>query len=294
MLIVGDRQDPHVDAVLRVVGTPVSVIDAGSFASQPLTLTKNGLEVDGTLIAGRGWIRRLAPTTWVVSDDDATVESARRSAGLSTLAAVLHDERITWLSPIGALGVTENKPFQYRLAADAGAPVPEWLVTTDPTRAPRDAGWVTKPLGPGGLLSETGATIVPTTAFRPEHRSALSHAPFLLQRSVEARMHARVVTVCTNVYSASLDARGLPLDWRLSEDAHRSFTPRPVPDNIAALALAVAHTAGLGYSAQDWIRGVDDRWWFVDLNPAGQWLFLPEPTASKISRAIANFLTGAA
>jgi len=43
-----------------------------------------------------------------------------------------------------------------------------------------------------------------------------------------------------------------------------------VPDDIAALALAVAHTAGLGYGAQDWIRDGDGRWWFVDLNSVSE------------------------
>jgi len=43
-----------------------------------------------------------------------------------------------------------------------------------------------------------------------------------------------------------------------------------VRDDIAALALAVAHAAGLGYSAQDWIRDGEGRWWFVDLNSVSE------------------------
>lgn len=295
MLIVGDPEEPHTAAVLQELAEPAVVIDASSFACQPLTLTSAGIEVAGTLARGRGWIRRLAPPGWAdTAGGPTSVEAAERSAGLSALAAVLHDERIRWLTPIAELGVSENKPWQYRLAEGIGACVPEWVVTTDPNSGPRGGGWVIKPLGPGGFVSEDVAYVVPTTAFSDDHRPALARAPFMLQRIVPAAMHARVVTVGESVYSALLEADGLPIDWRMSADAHRAFTDTPVPDDVAALARCVARTAGLGYSAQDWIRGRDGRWWFIDLNPAGQWLFLPDPTANSITKAIADLLMGAA
>jgi hypothetical protein len=31
---------------------------------------------------------------------------------------------------------------------------------------------------------------------------------------------------------------------------------------------------------------------FIDLNPAGQWLFLPEPVSGAVARAIAEHLQG--
>jgi len=294
VLIVGDPEDPHVAAVLRALSEPAAVIDASSFASQPLTLTSTGIHVQGTSVRGRGWIRRLAPAGWADAADSATgVKAAERSAGLSALAAVLHDERIEWLTPIAALGVAENKPWQYRLAQGVGASVPEWVVTTDPDRAPRGEGWVIKPLGPGGFVSGNDAFVVPTTVFSDQHRPALTQAPFLLQRIVTAAGHARIVTVGEHVYSASLDADGLPLDWRMSAAAHRAFSDEPVPSDVAVLARRISQAAGLGYSAQDWICDSDDRWWFIDLNPAGQWLFLPATTADRITEAIADYLMGA-
>jgi hypothetical protein len=293
-LIVGESQDLHVQAVLEQLTRPATMLDASSFAERPVTVTERGLEVDGMLARGRGWLRRLAPSSWAPPVDDvASVASAERSAALSALAAVLHDERIEWLTPVGAVGVAENKPWQYRLAAGVGAPVPEWVVTTDPARAPVEVGWVAKPLGPGGFVTGEEGYVVPTTPFVPDQRQALSRAPFLLQRAVAAAAHARVVTVLDEVFSATLDARGMPLDWRMSPAGHGGFRPVPVPEGVAELALAVAGSGGLGYSAQDWICDTAGAWWFVDLNPAGQWLFLPEPVAGDVTRAIARFLSEA-
>jgi glutathione synthase/RimK-type ligase-like ATP-grasp enzyme len=218
---------------------------------------------------------------------------AERAAGLSALAALLHDERTQWLTPVNRLGRAENKPYQYRRAAARAVPVPEWLITTDSDQAPSDDGWVTKPLGPGSFMTDDGhAHVVPTSVFAPQTRLALAAAPFLIQRQITARSHARVVTVGEAVFSSTLPALGQPLDWRQSAGAHSGFTTRPAPGHVHALAVAAATACGVGYSAQDWIEDPEGSWWFVDLNPSGQWLFLPAPVATRVTEAIAQFLEG--
>jgi hypothetical protein len=151
---VGDHSDPHVSAVLAATRAKAHVIDAASFGLRPITITRERLEdVRQLVTATRGCIRRLAPASWTESLDANTLTAAERAAGLSALTAVLHDERIDWLTPVQRLGAAENKPYQYRRAASVNVPVPEWIITTDPSRAPEDDGWVTKPLGPGAFMA---------------------------------------------------------------------------------------------------------------------------------------------
>jgi hypothetical protein len=47
----------------------------------------------------------------------------------------------------------------------------------------------------------------------------------------------------------------------------------------------------VGYSSQDWIVTATGVSHFIDLNPAGQWLFLPNPGAREITDAIAEWLS---
>jgi hypothetical protein len=49
---------------------------------------------------------------------------------------------------------------------------------------------------------------------------------------------------------------------------------------------------GVAYSSQDWIDDGAPEPAFIDLNPAGQWLFLPESIAGAVTEAIAAHLTG--
>jgi hypothetical protein len=117
----------------------------------------------------------------------------------------------------------------------------------------------------------------------------LGPAPFLIQERLFAERHLRVVTVGDRVWVCELRADKLPVDWRKDADAHHQFVPTR-DERVERSATALAAAAQLGYSSQDWIVQ-DGEPFFVDLNPAGQWLFLPEPVASEVSAQIARWLT---
>lgn len=55
--------------------------------------------------------------------------------------------------------------------------------------------------------------------------------------------------------------------------------------------VTISRRLGLGYSSQDWILTPDYEEVLLDVNPAGQWLFLPESIGSEVSRAIATWLS---
>lgn len=269
-------------------------MDAATFLRSPVTISSDSVEVAGVNVApGPGWLRRLAPAGWAEAMSAPGAEGASRAAAMSALAALARDERFSWLTPLDRLGGAENKPYQYRRAAAAGVPVPSWIVTTDPDAIPRDGNWVTKPLGPGSFIDGDGnGWIVPTTVADLSEPEIITRVPFILQRQVNATIHARIVTVGQQAWSATLLADELPLDWRLSPAGHHGFTTTPVPENVRELALVASRAVGVGYSAQDWIQDEDGDWWFIDLNPAGQWLFLPEAVATPVTVAIARHIEG--
>ena len=60
-------------------------------------------------------------------------------------------------------------------------------------------------------------------------------------------------------------------------------------EKVGEQAVALARALGVGYSSQDWLVRGEDRL-FIDLNPGGQWLFLPDAVAQPVTEAIAGFL----
>ncbi|WP_326806064.1 hypothetical protein OIE49_36655 [Streptomyces sp. NBC_01788] len=305
-VVIGDLDDPHVEAVLqRLPRQATAVLDAATLpaalsrlspldsvvfdrSGQPVRLSRH--------VPARGWIRRLAPAGWDAGVELGGQAAARMAARMTTLAAVLRDAGLTWLCTVDALFTAENKIVQYRTAAALGVAAPATLVCGDPAVLAAELGepFIIKPLGPGNfagrdrsqhIVHAQEATGVALTGVD------LLDAPFLAQRKLHARTHLRVVTVNDRAWTAELDATGLPLDWRQADEAHHAFTASTRWPAVEHDAVRLAKHLNTGFSCQDWI--VDQAGpWFVDLNPGGQWLFLPESITEQVADSLAHWLQG--
>lgn len=303
-LIVGSRDDPHVSAVLHALSgrrtTPV-VVDAETLRTGRSHVTADRVIIEGVegatavMAASRGWLRRSSPPSWergvMLGSEDAAIQ-ASWLALLNAIGAVAH---VSWLTDPAVAALAENKMRQYATASRIGIRTPRTIVASD-----RDAvidylggEFVVKPLGPAQfdtpegtrvLLSETvtGSSVDPST---------WAAAPVIAQEKLVARRHLRVVTVAQRAWVGALDvAPDLPLDWRRDPRAHEGFRTAEDGDAIGALGLQLCHEMGVGFSSQDWLVSQDGRAYFLDLNPGGQWLFLP--FASDIAEAVATWLGG--
>lgn len=152
---------------------------------------------------------------------------------------------------------------------------------------------IATPLGPGHFHDGDDAWVVFATEVNADSRvlKDIASVPFVAQEILKAVRHYRVVTVGDRAWGAVLDARDLPVDWRAERRAHTSFRETALPDEVRSGALRIAGELQLGYSSQDWLE-TDSRCVLLDVNPGGQWLFLPEPVSDAVSRAIADWLRG--
>lgn len=304
MLLIGDPRDAHIAAVLaHLPRAGTAVLDAASLKEtlQQLDLQSIRLrDLDGaaleisSLAPQRGWIRRLAPPAWDHGVGLGSHRAAVLSARLSTLAALLRDPSILWLTPVDQLFAAENKIVQYRGAIEVGVPVPTTVISPDRSVLAAELGepFVMKPIGLGNFQGDGQQQRV---ALARDVRASdlenvdLLEAPFLAQSRVNATVHLRVVTVNEQAWMAELDATNLPRDWRQHTQAHYSFRAGSRWPGVRELAIRLAAFLGVGMSSQDWAVGKDGPV-FLDLNPGGQWLFLPSEVADPVTQAIAEWL----
>jgi hypothetical protein len=305
VILVGDGADPHVRAVAdRLPRAGTVIVDATTLhqvvqSVDPVRTILSDLAGGAVeLSAGnpaRGWLRRLAPAGW----DHAVVLGGHAAAVLSSrltlLAALLRDPALSLATPVDQLFAAENKLVQYRAAHEAGIRFPTTLVSGRPQDLTRRLGepFVLKPLGPGNFEDDGRQNVV---YVRPVHAADVADAdlldaPFLAQTLVTTRMHLRVVTVQDQVWVAELDGAGLPVDWRESPPAHHGFTASTSWPEVEHCAVRLAARLGVGFSSQDWVVD-DDGPMFLDLNPGGQWLFLPDAVTAPVARALADWLSG--
>jgi len=290
-LIVGDPADEHCAAVARVASDAANpLVISADTASDSLEWSNGVFLVEGEPVPPiRGWLRRLSPEGWTAGVVGGSEEAAVQKAKMLLLTAFLRHAPIDWLTGPRDAVVAENKLDQFAAASEAGARVPNTR-TTGRNLTAWDDETVVKSLGPGHFFDARGPRVVYTQLATPspDVLDALRRTPFLLQQRLFAERHHRVVTVHDTAWAASLDASA-PLDWRSESSSHGSFVAE---DNLALSekARSVARELRLGYSSQDWIE-TDHGLFLVDVNPGGQWLFLPDPMASEITSAIANWLT---
>jgi hypothetical protein len=303
VIIVGDGADPHVRAVADCLPTNGTVIVDATTLHQvvhsldPIKTTL--IDVAGEKVelnagnSSRGWLRRLAPAGWdhavVLGGHTAAVLASR----LTLLAAVLRDPALTLATPVDDLFAAENKLVQYRAAHEIGIRFPATLVSGRPRDLTQRLGepFVLKPLGPGNFEQDGCQKVV---YVRPVHAADIADtdlldAPFLAQSLINARTHLRVVTVGDQAWVAELDGADLPVDWRESPPAHHGFKASASWTDVEDAAVRLAARLGVGFSSQDWVVD-DDGPTFLDLNPGGQWLFLPDAVTTPVARTLADWL----
>lgn len=298
-ILIGSCADPHVAAVASVLGGQCVIVDAADLSNANyivnppavhLCVDKRSVQLEAGC---RGWVRRLSPPAWETGTILGSHDAAVKASWLSVVAAILRHPNVEWLSPFDSMNAAENKLTQGIAASRLGIRFPRTLVSNDPANLQgMSPPLVAKPLGPGHYRSDEGDWLTLFTerfdSSDPSQRDLMADTPFLIQEQIDAQAHLRIVTVHDQAWIFRLDAEGLPLDWRQEQRAHHSWERVSNPA-ASADALRLSASLGLGYTSQDWCETEGGRV-FLDLNPAGQWLFLPDVDAGRITHAIAMWL----
>ena len=300
-LLVGNESDAHLRTVadrLRERDVDPVVFDADTLTQINYSLSPHRLVIDGIVIAdgGRAWLRRAAPNRWSSGDRVGSVADVSFRARVRLIAAIARLGSREWVTGIDALQVAEDRIHQLAVASRLGIATPPTIVSSDPSKIELALGGdaVIKPLATGAFVNAEGEPrAVHTTPLTADLLASgeFGAAPFVAQARIEVRQHLRVVTAGSVVTTAALEAEMWPLDWRVADEAHYSWCRQESPE-VEAQAVRLAAELRVGFSSQDWLVPVSGPPMFIDLNPAGQWMFLPDDVADPITEHIVNFLSG--
>jgi hypothetical protein len=284
---------------MRDQGAPKPILlDTLSLQERPFAITLSHLEIGGFHLdlqdSSSGWLRRYAPSNWGSGIISGSLEAAVHRSFLTLVGSLSRLGNREWLSSIDDVLRAEDRLVQLEVAKALGISVPKSIVASSGDRAVDELGsrFVVKPLSLGYFQKDTGPMAVYTNEVLSDEAKSLnfSEAPFIAQEFIEAEHHYRVVTVLDKSWVGKLSAAGRPVDWRQQEQAHHEWEAAS-DDKCAEMAIRLSAAFGLGYSSQDWLVRGTQRF-FIDLNPAGQWLFLPDEISEPVTESIARFLSG--
>lgn len=203
-----------------------------------------------------------------------------------------------WLNAPAAIFLAEDKPRQLMLAHKLGFNVPFAHVTNDinAARSLTNTGpAVGKPLRLALLSGERERVIFTTRLERilDEDASAISMAPFIVQTEVIKKYDVRVTVVGAKVFATSIwsqEHEETQVDWRQGSRPDLRHEQIKLPPLVEQQCLDLLRELGLRYGAIDLICDREDKLWFLEINPNGQWAWIENMTGFPISSAIVDEL----
>jgi glutathione synthase/RimK-type ligase-like ATP-grasp enzyme len=203
-----------------------------------------------------------------------------------------------WISHHAAIAAAENKPRQLAAARRLGLRVPDTIVTNDPHIAKaffaKHTVVATKALSYGDLGEGKVLHTSIVQGWQDAFADAIASAPTLLQQYIEKQADYRVTVVDDQVFACRIDSQRAAIssvDMRRGlSDLSMSHDLVTLPADIAHLCVDIVKEMHLRFGAIDLVLDLDGQFWFLEVNPNGQWAWIQQRTGARIANAIAEGL----
>jgi len=205
-------------------------------------------------------------------------------------------DQCRWMNYPGAVYVSEHKAVQLSTAARIGFSVPTTRITNsmDGVEAALSGGEAVAVKGLDTVLFRSGdtETFGYTSIIGAEELShhELRSAPFIAQQAITDTLDLRVTVVGDSCWCASVTHKGNAIDgdWRrLGRSAE--FSEFQLPDVIQDLCISLTKQLGLTFGAID-LALQNDQYYFLEINPTGEWAWLHVGLGFPIPAAIVAHL----
>jgi glutathione synthase/RimK-type ligase-like ATP-grasp enzyme len=309
VLVIAKADDAHTQAVVGEIhrlGSEAVVADLSQYPQLAQLSVRYGCCGDRSFELAMGgrphdladfgaiWWRR--PQQPQVSDDLAhethRLFAANESA--EALAGLWHALDAFWVNDPARDHVAHRKVLQLRRAQECGLTLPDTLITNDPARARmfvdghgyRDVVYK--------AFSALEHEWRETRLLRHEELGLLDYvryAPVIFQEYVEAVYDLRVTIVGDSVFPAAIHSQetSYPVDFRM-DMTNATIRPVDLPADVEARLKDYMRALGLQYGAIDMRLRADGTYMFLEINPAGQWLFVEQVTEQPIAATLARLL----
>jgi glutathione synthase/RimK-type ligase-like ATP-grasp enzyme len=199
----------------------------------------------------------------------------------------------TWVNPREADSMAHHKPYQWAVARALGLRLPRTLVTNKPD----EARAFIQSIGVGKVVFK--AFLASTAAWRETRLveesdlaqlDLVKYSPVIFQEFIEG-VDLRITIVGDKVFAGEIDARKTryPVDMRMVV-GESTVRPVQLERRVEERLLQLQRRLQLVYGAIDMRRTEAGEYYFLEVNPAGQWQFVERYTGLPITRAMADYL----
>ena len=224
---------------------------------------------------------------------------------LSIESRIMYDSVISsletkWMSNPYKIRMAENKILQYEYAKKIGFNVPKYFIGNSYSELKkiinRDKVYCIKPLylGPFSYLENT---YVPYTSIirSIDDLELIKNFPSLIQEYIDKKYEYRVTIIGKHFYCVKIDSQKnekTKIDWRVENCMAVDYYETSLPNKVIEKCKKLLKSFEVSFSAIDLIEDKNGKYYFLDLNPNGQWAWLDEILNMNMVQAFEEYFYG--
>ncbi|MCL4476568.1 MAG: ATP-dependent carboxylate-amine ligase [Nitrospirae bacterium] len=208
---------------------------------------------------------------------------------------------VFWVSDPFNIKKAENKPYQLHVASNIGFLIPRTLVSNDPDEIETffkqcQNGLIVKPVRTGIVHINREEKIIFTNVVNPSDLESLDMArlaPSIYQEMISKRYDIRITVIGNKIFATEIHSQQFEeskVDWRRGENPDIPHRRHQLPSEIEEKCLRLNRTLGLQFSAIDLVLDSDGQYYFLEINPNGQWAWIEERTGYELTRHLVDLL----
>ncbi len=183
----------------------------------------------------------------------------------------------------------ENKVYQLVYAQQHSILMPESFVGNNNQWEHLSKPRIIKPLSIGKIATSSGIGIIQTNLMHDEDcYDNIELTPVYIQNYVQKSYEVRVTVIDDNYFAVKIISDN-SVDWR---NGNNQYELIDVPEEIRECIQKMMKEFQLRFGAIDYIVDDDGNWYFLEINPNGQWQWLECILNLSISDSIMEVLIG--
>ena len=215
-----------------------------------------------------------------------------RDQWTSFLRSLMVFNNVVWINHPQATFLAENKPYQLKIANEIGFNVPKTIISNKLPDEKFCDKIAIKTLEPAIFDMKDKQTFIYTNIydFHDLSKYDFSLAPMIIQEAVIPKIDIRVTVIGEHVYPVAIKYgdEGIDEDWRTrKEDLHYELIELPL--DVEEKCLKLVNTLNLNFGCIDMAKQ-SDVYYFIEINPTGEWDWLMYNLKLDIDVKIAGVL----
>ncbi|CAA7195808.1 MvdC/MvdD family ATP grasp protein [Chryseobacterium potabilaquae] len=206
-------------------------------------------------------------------------------------------EHVPWINAYeNERKIDGNKMLQLKIAKKNNLSIPETIFSNEEEKIKTffneyGKGKVIAKLH--GVMAKTmnGENLFSTTIIDEstlEHISDIIYCPMIFQPYIHKEYELRIVYVDGEFFTGRINNKE-NADWRIAQGDY-FWEEYELPENVKVSLDAMMKEMGLYMGAIDMIKGEDGNYYFLEVNPQGEWGMLQKDLNFPIAESIADHL----